>query len=166
MKKSHIVFVSIAAGVLLTSFVWIRKRKNMKLVLKRTKKTSTYTEGKLFIDGIYYCDTIEDVERQLNSAADKVYAQTAIPAGQYPVHVTYSPRFGRTMPAVENVPYFTGIRIHSGTTERSSAGCIIVGKKSSDGHLDGSTTKQIAEDLRSKLIKAQESGKEISINII
>lgn len=165
MKKRHIVCIAIAAGLLLTSFVIIRKKDRMKLTLRRTKKTSTYTEGRLFIDGIYYCDTIEDVERTLNSEADKVYAQTAIPCGQYAVEVNYSPRFGRTMPQVMNVPFFTGIRIHSGTTERSSAGCIIVGKKKSDGQLNGQTTKQIAEDLRSKLIKAQEAGKKITIKI-
>jgi len=37
----------------------------MKLEVKRIAKQSTYTIGKLFIDGEYFCDTLEDVCRGL-----------------------------------------------------------------------------------------------------
>jgi hypothetical protein len=37
----------------------------MKLTLKRIAKKDTYTVGKLYIDGVYFCDTIEDKDRGL-----------------------------------------------------------------------------------------------------
>ena len=156
------IIVAAAAG-----YYFYQKSKRMKLLLIRTKKTDTYTEGKMYIDGVYFCDTIEDKERVLNSAADKVYSQTAIPAGNYKVTVEYrGGHFNRKIPVVNNVPYFTGILIHNGTTERSSAGCIIVGKKIKDGHLDGNNTRQISDNLTAKLLEAQNAGKALSIKIV
>lgn len=37
----------------------------MELTLKRIAKRPTYTIGKLYIDGKYFCDTIEDKDRGL-----------------------------------------------------------------------------------------------------
>lgn len=37
----------------------------MQLRLKRIAKRNTYTIGKLYIDGEYFCDTIEDKDRGL-----------------------------------------------------------------------------------------------------
>ena len=62
----------------------------MKLELKRIAKRSTYTIGRLYIDGVYFCDTLEDTDRGLTSEMSeaeikriKVYGQTAIPTGTY-----------------------------------------------------------------------------------
>ena len=103
--------------------------------LKRIAKRSSYTIGRLYIDGKYFCDTIEDKDRGLNnkmSASDiqkvKVYGETAIPTGTYQVVITYSNRFKRNMPLLINVPGFAGIRIHTGNTAKDTDGCIIVGK--------------------------------------
>lgn len=38
----------------------------MKLELKRIAKKPKYTIGKLYIDGKYMCNTIEDTDRGLN----------------------------------------------------------------------------------------------------
>jgi hypothetical protein len=112
----------------------------MKLTVKRIFKGDRYTIGKLYIDGTYFCDTIEDVVRELPPACpntprgiacackEKVYAQTAIPAGTYRVTMEYSPRFKRTLPYLHNVPHFIGILIHSGNDQGHSSGCLIVGK--------------------------------------
>lgn len=40
----------------------------MKLTLKRIAKRDTYTIGKLYIDGVYFCDTIEDKDRGLKQS--------------------------------------------------------------------------------------------------
>jgi hypothetical protein len=42
----------------------------------------------------------------------KVYGKTAIPKGEYVVTITYSPKFRRNMPLVNNVKGFEGIRLH------------------------------------------------------
>lgn len=105
----------------------------IRLLLDRIYKGITYTIGRLYINGEYFCDTIEDVVRELNSKEDKVYAKTAIPKGIYKVVMTYSPKFKRILPLLLDVPYFTGIRIHNGTDENNSSGCIIVGENKVKG---------------------------------
>jgi len=99
-----------------------------KLLLERIVKEEEYTLGKLYINGKYFCDTIEDKVRLLNSYEDKVYSETAIPIGVYKVVLSYSNRFKRILPEVLNVMFFKGIRIHAGNTAEDSAGCILVGK--------------------------------------
>ena len=62
----------------------------MKLLLKRIAKRDTYTIGKLYIDGKYFSDTLEDPDRGLTNSMSreqiakiKVYGETAIPTGTY-----------------------------------------------------------------------------------
>ena len=117
----------------------------MKLTLKRKFYGEVYTIGDLFIDGVFFCNTIEDKVRKLLPACpdtpkgkncrckEKVYARTAIPPGEYKVTMTYSPRFKRVLPYLHNVPHFIGILIHSGNTEADSSGCIIVGQNTVKG---------------------------------
>ena len=53
-------------------------------------------------------------------------ADYIIPEGNYPVSVTFSPRFKRMLPLIRNVPGRSGIRIHRGTKSEHSKGCILV----------------------------------------
>ena len=48
-----------------------------------------------------------------------------IPAGKYPVSLTWSNRFKKMLPLIENVPDREGIRIHMGTIPEHSEGCIL-----------------------------------------
>lgn len=99
----------------------------MKLTLKRVALKPTYTIGRLYVDGKYFCDTIEDKVRDLKKEA-KVKGQTAIPYGTYEVTWSYSPRFKKFTPRLQNVPQFEGVLIHSGNTAADTEGCIIVGE--------------------------------------
>lgn len=106
----------------------------MELLLKRIFRGDTYTIGHLYIDGNYYCDVLEDVDRGLSSDMTeeqikkiKVYGKTAIPTGRYKVEVTYSPKFKRYLPILLNTRGFTSIRIHSGNTAEDTLGCLLVG---------------------------------------
>ena len=112
----------------------------MILTLRRIAKRPTYTIGKLYINGDWFCDTIEDTDRSLYDYMDettikaqKIFCETAIPYGLYKVILTMSPKYKRIMPRLLNVKAFDGILIHSGNTEKDSCGCIIVGKNKERG---------------------------------
>ena len=144
----------------------------MKITLKRKFYGKTHTIGDLLIDGNFFCNTIEDKVRSLPLACPntsigiackckgKVYAQTAIPAGIYKVTMEYSPKFKRRLPLLHNVPHFIGILIHSGTTEKDSAGCIIIGVNSVKGKVLNSRNTSDALNL------LLEKEKNITIEII
>lgn len=38
----------------------------MKIQVKRIAKRSSYTVGKMYLDGKYFCDTLEDTDRNLS----------------------------------------------------------------------------------------------------
>lgn len=111
----------------------------MKLTLKRIALRPTYTIGKLYIDDIYFCDTIEDTVRDINkngkfdNGEKKVNSKTAIPYGTYEIKWTYSPRFKKYTPQLMNVPSFEGIRIHAGNTSADTEGCLILGENKQVG---------------------------------
>lgn len=121
----------------------------MKLLLKRIALKSTYTIGRLFVDGKYFCDTLEPTVRDLNrngffdNGEQKQFGKTAIPYGTYNVTLTLSPRFGRILPLLHGVQDFAGVRIHSGNTEEDTQGCILVGYNRAVGKvLDSRKTEQ------------------------
>ena len=95
----------------------------MLIEVKRFEFKDTHTIGKMYLDGQYECYTLEDVVR----TGAKVNGQTAIPTGTYNLIINHSNRFNRDLPLLENVPNFTGVRIHSGNTSANTEGCILVG---------------------------------------
>lgn len=127
--------------------------------LTRIFENEEYTIGKLFKDGVYQCDTIEDAVRTV-----KIQDKTAIPAGKYQVIVNHSNRFNRMLPLLLNVPGFDGIRIHNGINENSTSGCIIVGENKIKGQVTNSTywMGKICDDM----LNAQNKGIKISIEIV
>ena len=128
----------------------------MELKLRRIARKEKYTIGRLYIDGEYFCDTIEDKDRGLRqdlplsvNKKRKVQNETAIPTGRYRVTLgVKSPKMSKRpaydfcdgyVPRLINVPAFDGILIHIGNTERDSAGCIIVGQNKVVGRVINST---------------------------
>lgn len=112
----------------------------MRLTLVRIANRPTYCIGKLYIDGKWFCDTIEDTDRGLCDEMSekeilerKVKGETAIPTGIYQVLITYSPKYKKQMPLINNVKGYSGIRIHSGNTSKDTEGCLIVGKNKEVG---------------------------------
>lgn len=108
----------------------------MKLKLVREYFTPTETLGSLYIDGKFFCYTLEDKDRglkQSNALADiqarKVKNQTAIPTGTYKVSVTPSNRFKRPMPLIHDVKGFEGVRLHGGNTHLNTEGCPLVARQ-------------------------------------
>jgi hypothetical protein len=142
----------------------------MKIKVKRiTPIDYPYTIGKMYIDGDYFCDTLEDRVRDIdkNGKFDngevKVAGETAIPYGRYQVVVTMSPKFKRELPRLLNVPNFEGILIHRGNTDKDSAGCLLLGENKVKGKVINSTPYE--QKLVSILKDVQNKGEEIWITI-
>lgn len=135
----------------------------MKLRVERLWKKPAYTMGRLFVDGKFFCNTLEDTVRDLSNEK-KVYGKTAIPYGEYKVVYNWSPKFGRNLPRLLNVPAFEGILIHPGNTADDSAGCILVGRNTEVGRL---TKSRYTSDKLNVLIEdAQRRGESITIEIV
>ena len=117
----------------------------MRLTLKRIANKKDYCIGKLYINGKYFCDTLEDRDRGLDDSMSeeeikqiKIKEQTAIPTGIYTVLLTYSPKYKKVMPLINNVKGYSGIRIHSGNSSKDTEGCLLVGKNTVVGRLTDS----------------------------
>lgn len=94
----------------------------MELILKPYVKTNKSTISKLYVDGVYDCDILEDTIRTV-----KKYGETCIPAGRYEITITMSNRFKRLLPLLNNVPGYAGIRIHPGNKPEDTEGCLLPG---------------------------------------
>lgn len=113
----------------------------MKLTLKRGKSSDKSTIGELFVDGKFECYILEDVVREkpgVPVSEWKIKGKTAIPVGRYDVAITMSPKYGRMMPLLVNVPGYEGIRIHSGNVAEDTEGCLLTGKTKGIDSVGGS----------------------------
>ena len=142
----------------------------MEITLNRFYFGNSYVIGRLLINGNYFCDTLEDVNRDLNkngkfdSATEKkIKGETCIPFGIYEVKLTFSNRFKRVLPELLNVPNFTGIRIHSGNTQADTEGCILVGKNLIKGKV--SLSRLYFKQLNTILVDSIGRGEKITISI-
>lgn len=129
----------------------------MLLTLIRKPSTKHYTEGELFLGEKKLCDTLEDRVREIRTRSDKIAGYTAIPAGKYRILWTYSNKFKRHTPELEQVPWFSTIRIHAGNTAEDTRGCILVGRKGEEGQLILSrlTTEKIYNLISSAIMKKE-----------
>jgi len=109
----------------------------MKIKIVREISNNECTLGRLYIDGVEQCYTLEDVQRDV-----KIDKETAIPKGSYSLelqtvgvkHMEYiqkfanNPGFHKGMIQLKNVTGFSGIMIHIGNSKNDTEGCILVGK--------------------------------------
>lgn len=153
----------------------------MELLVKRTYRGPNYTIGHLYINGKYFCDTLEDVDRGLTQKmtlqqvlAIKIKGKTCIPYGTYEVTLKiisgkysnfskypYAKPIQGRMPRLLNVIGFNGILIHPGTDETNTDGCLLVGENKAKGKLLNSqaTWKKLYNILQ----KASYQGEKINI---
>lgn len=117
----------------------------MEIVIYRKWRKAEYTIGRMYLDGVFFCNTLEDTDRGLMQSMSvgeimnvKIAGRTAIPVGDYKLALTYSPRFKKIMPQVLNVKGFTGVRIHAGNTAKDTEGCPLVGDNTIKGALTNS----------------------------
>lgn len=128
----------------------------MKLTVKRTVLRSSYTLGELYIDGQFFCHTLEDLDRGLTQDMSlnlikslKIPGETAIPKGTYKVTLdVVSPKFSKypfymkvcegKLPRLIDVKGYEGILIHVADGIKRDAllqGCIGIGNLSSEEYL-------------------------------
>lgn len=155
--------------------------KTCEILVKRLYKLPTYTIGKLYVDGVYVCDTLEDKDRGLRQNMPlneiyrkKVYGETAIPVGRYFVDMdTESPKFkyriwakpyGGKLPRLLSVPGWEGVLIHVGNSGPETFGCLLCGYNRQKGKvLDSTKAFQLLMDKY--LVPAHKRGDQIWITI-
>ena len=143
----------------------------MELLVRRLVFNKNYTEGQLFIDGAYFCDTLEDKTRDFNKDGDldepgeeKVYGETAIPFGTYQVIMSYSTKFKKLMPEIKHVKDFEGIRIHAGNIPAHTLGCLLCGVWDSEGRLKKS--KETIAELYPLIQASLDRKEQVKITIV
>ena len=156
----------------------------MELTLKRIALRSEYTIGKLYVDGEYVCDTIEDTVRDLDKDGKfangevKIPGKTAIPYGSYEVTMKLrSPKYSNFtkypwtkkydgyLPRLLNVPHFDGVLIHVGNSALDSEACVLVGENKVVGKVINSvnTFRRLMDEY---LVPAKKRNEKIVITII
>lgn len=127
---------------------------SIKYSLNRKTLTVGFTLGLLCTGASQYY-TVEDTVRPMyintnGKVVGKIKGETAIPAGEYQIVDTYSPKYKKNMLRLLNVKTHTGILIHSGNTALDSEGCIIIGMKQTP---NGVAESRIALDKFEKEVR-------------
>lgn len=156
----------------------------MKIKVIRTARKSTYTVGKVYIDGKYFCDSLEDTDRGVtqimpftatggvtgywvtpdHGIIEKVYSKTAIPTGLYDACSYYWPKFKCYVVQLLRVPGFTGILMHNGMTADNSEGCVLLGKNNIVGRLNGDRIYMDA--LAARVMACEKNGEKVTVEVV
>lgn len=141
-----------------------------KIVVERKYYKENYTIGNMFLDGEWFCNTLEDKDRGLNQSLSlsqnkklKVYGKTAIPKGVYDVTIVFWSKYRINVPLLQNVPAFTGILIHDGVDQNNTLGCILVGLNTIKGKL--TSGKKYRNELTNRIQAALNAGKKVIIEV-
>ena len=101
----------------------------LELLLERDVLADDFSLGRMYVRNVFFGETGEDKDRQLETNPEgKVHGQSAIPRGRYRITTSLSQRFGRELPILEDVPGFSGIRVHGGNGPEDTEGCILLGR--------------------------------------
>ena len=149
----------------------------MEIRVRRIALRDTYTIGKMYIDGEYFCDCCEDKVRDLDNEV-KVPNQTAIPYGTYEITLDvqsskysnfkkypWAKEYNGYLPRLTNVPLFLGVLIHPGNSEQDTSGCLLVGENKVVGKVINSqaTFNRLMHEY---LLPAKNRGEKINITIV
>ena len=142
----------------------------MELRLERKYRNNNYCIDKLYINGKYFSDVLEDPDRGLTDTMSleeikkiKIKGNTCIPYGTYNITITYSPRFKKNLPLLNNVKGFDGIRIHSGNKPQDTEGCLLPGFNKVKGQVIDS--RVTTDKLITQIQQALNKGERVTITI-
>ena len=156
----------------------------MKIQVKRVARKSTYTVGKVNIDGRAFCDSLGDTDRGVNQTMpfvstggnkgywvkpdgthiEKIPGKTAIPTGLYDACSYYWEKYKCYVVMILRVPGFTGILMHNGMTADHSEGCILLGKNNVVGRLDGERIYMDA--LAARVMACEKRGEKVQVEVV
>lgn len=131
----------------------------MENLLQRLPSEETRTHGDWYVDGQWFCFTLEDPVRDV-----KIKGKTAIPAGRYRLGLENSPRFGPNTITVYKVPDFVGVRVHGGNTEDDTEGCPLVGMERTDTGIRN--CKPALDELKHEIGAALQAGEAVWLEIL
>lgn len=134
----------------------------MEMTLQRLTSNRECVIGTLYLDGATECWTLEDPLLYDDTA--NVRGQTCIPEGRYKVVSLYSPKFGRMMPHLDEVPGRSQIEIHWGNTSMDTQGCILVGQDRLSDTMIGESRAAFSE-LEPKLNQAWANEEDVWIEV-
>lgn len=135
----------------------------MEIKVTRSTFTDAFTLGRMFIDGRPYGYTCEDKDRHLETGGTKIPKVTAIPRGRYRVGLSFSQRFQKVLPIIDDVPQFSGVRIHGGNKATDTEGCILLGKApTAEGVVD---CAERMKNLIAMLTEAEDDGIECWLTV-
>lgn len=156
----------------------------MEIRVIRIALKDKYTIGKMYIDGRYFCDVLEDKVRDLNKNGEfdngevKIANHTAIPYGTYEITMDvrstkfsdfekypWAKEYDGYLPRLTNVPLFVGVLLHVGNLDVDSSGCLLVGENKLAGKVLNSTTT-FRRLMNEYLIPAKNRGEKIYITIV
>lgn len=140
----------------------------MRITVFRQPSKGGTTIGDVYVDGAFFCHSLEDEIREIAGqpvAAWKIPRQTAIPSGKYRVSLEYSPRFGPNTLTVNDVPGFSGIRIHAGNTAGDTEGCILLGTQVKGICLVAGTSKPAVALVRAAVERAVARGEQVWLDV-
>lgn len=107
--------------------------KGVTITVLRYSDDGTTTIGLLYLNGFFYCYTLEDAKRD-----KKITGITRIPAGKYGLdfirqETELTKKYRKIFPdwfnyhlEIKNVPGFQGIYMHSGGDHEDTQGCVLV----------------------------------------
>lgn len=125
------------------------------------------TFGNMYVQNQFFCHTLEDPVREIGPNGEgKVYGDTAIPTGCYPVVIGWSGRFKRNMIRVNDVPHFTGILIHGGNTVADTHGCILVGMTLEGNGIKPGTSTPAIQKLFAMVQAAIDDGRAVWLTVV
>lgn len=155
----------------------------MDIIINRIARRKDYTIGNMYVDGVYFCDTLEDTDRGLKASMSedairrkKVAGKTAIPSGTYRIDMdtvsqkyksrktSWAKPYGYKVPRLVGVKGFSGILIHVGNKPEDTEGCILVGQNKMKGMVLGSNVT-FHELMDIYLLPAHQNGERITLEV-
>ena len=136
----------------------------IEFLLKRDLRREDVTLGRLLCGVEHIGYICEDADRELEEFPErKIPGETAIPRGRYHLTTSFSNRFQRVMPLIEDVPGFSGVRIHGGNTAADTEGCPLLGRtRTAEGVVN---CKEVNERLLKRIQDEEAAGNRCWITV-